>query len=303
METEPELEQEEELELELETLVALVDGAGGGESTGGDKQTFEDEQKSSMIGKTITGYNPIFNAEADVKGGTIVEGKYTPEDKYTGREESDTEQGAFDTESLGWKIWSIDENNVYLISAKVTSAKLYLKGVQGYNNGVYILNETCKTCYTDSNYAGVEVRSMNIRDIEKLYDNNRGIMTFNYQGDSEYDTAPYSFKFKWPTAWTTYDETDAKPFEKRSKQDTLIESGSETQEQSEKSPRVNRWWKNFGSLRSYSGFADTEEAKGYASMIFDNGFLLLPKYWLASRYVRDDFDEDVTFGLENCDYR
>ena len=76
-----------------------------------------------MIGKTITGYNPSFNAGADVQGGSIAEGKYTPLDDYTGRESSDTEQGKFETEGLGWRIWGIDENNIYLISATPTTTK------------------------------------------------------------------------------------------------------------------------------------------------------------------------------------
>ena len=283
METEPELEQEEELELELETLVALVDGAGGGGSTGGDKQSFDEATKKSMIGKTIKGYNPTFNAAASVQAGTISESDYTPNADYAGTASSK----AFTTESLDWKIWGIDADNVYLISATPTSATLNLGEAQGYNNGVYILNEICRTCYTDSKYKDIEVRSMNIRDIEKLYDNSRGIMeydysTYNYDSNHKYGANYETYTFTWPTAYTKFDEKDqTKPFDSRNSQSELLQNSDATQASSAKQPYMSLWYKQFGSVGSYSGFAATDEAKGYASMIFDNGTSRIPTILLA----------------------
>ena len=146
--------------------------------------TLTEAEIREMIGKEIVGYNPIIE-------GTYKSNGYTPDSKYTGYTETTTKQEAFKTENLKWKIWNIDENNIYLISETPTSAQLGLgtkasnntdetkKGAQGYNNGVEILNEICKICYTDSNFSDIEVRSLNISDIEEL--KSRNIMTYDYE--------------------------------------------------------------------------------------------------------------------------
>ena len=247
-----------------------------GESTGGDKQTFEDEAKENMIGKTITGYVPIFNAEADVKGGTIAEGKYTPEDKYTGRESSDTEQGKFETESLGWKIWSIDDNNIYLILATPTTTTLTLRGSEGYNNGVLILNEICKTCYTDSRYNGVEVRSINAKDMEK-------VITAPIDGTA-YGTTPYEYEFKYPNAYWEYDKEKGE-LENRSNQDEVITGVLEKAQTT--SPMNTYYFKtNFDPV---SGGTWTNEV--YADFFGSSAS------WVASRWVSTSSRLVCEFGL------
>ena len=285
----------------------MEDGTGG-ESIDFSKLT--DEQKSNMIGKTITGYNPSFNKEADVQAGTIKDGTYTPLDEYTGRKSLHEEQGAFDTESLGWRIWGIDENNIYLISAEPTLTVLILSGAQGYNNGVYILNEICKTCYTDSKYKDAKVRSMNIRDIEKLYDDyeegNR-IMEYDYStyshdsydGIHKYGTNNLAYTLTWPTAYTKFDEQDtAKPFDSRNSQSELIQEGEDTQTRTEKYPYMSSWSKKFRSESSLTGFAGTDVAKAYVDMIFDYDPSYLSSYYLASRCVFPQSSNSCDFSLQ-----
>ena len=245
-----------------------------------------------MKGKTITGYNPKLNATATTQGGTTSSSGYTPNPIYAG----DSSSASFTTESLGWRIWGIDANNIYLISATPTTKTLKLGGAQGYNNGVYILNEICRTCYTDNDYSGATVRSMDIRDIEKLYD--KGIMTYNYENYSGYNTTPNPYEFTWPTQWYDNDQNDTKPFENRSKQDRLIESGSATKEKSILSPTWTFWFNSFGSAGSHTDFGESDEAKAYASMIFDNSSSNLPTYWLASRYVNPNSSSYCRFGLQ-----
>ena len=234
-----------------------------------------------MIGKTITGYNPIFNAEAEIQAGAIADGKYTPEDEYTGRESSDTEQGKFETEGLGWRIWGIDDNNVYLISAKVTSAGLYLKGAQGYNNGVYILNEICKTCYTDSNYAGVEVRSMNAEDLKKV------ITAPN--NNTTYGTTQNEYEFKYPNAYWIYDKEKGE-LENRHNQDEVI-TGVLKQEEKTK-PKSSYYYWRASTLKNASSW-ENEAYKDF----YNPG-----NYWLASRDV-ECYNATCTLGLQCVDDR
>lgn len=69
-----------------------------------------------------------------------------------------------------WKVLDIDSsNNVKLIPAYLTSAKLTLHGAQGYNNAVYLLNEACKTLYTNDSLGitASNVRSIRIEDVEE----------------------------------------------------------------------------------------------------------------------------------------
>ena len=74
--------------------------------------------------------------------------------------------------SLNWRIWSIDENKLVLISDVPTNVGGYknigglnLASCNGYNNGVKILNDICKECYSQSDY-GASARSLNIDDID-----------------------------------------------------------------------------------------------------------------------------------------
>ena len=52
-----------------------------------------------------------------------------------------------------------------MISKTVTNQSLYLWGALGYNNGVYLLNDICKTLYSNPNI-NIHARSLNIEDIE-----------------------------------------------------------------------------------------------------------------------------------------
>ena len=58
------------------------------------------------------------------------------------------------------------DGTVDLISDKPTSTEVYFQGARGYNNGVYLLNDYCKTMYSNS-LLNAKARSLNIEDIEK----------------------------------------------------------------------------------------------------------------------------------------
>lgn len=76
-----------------------------------------------------------------------------------------------------WKVFDINEETgeVTLVpdhstddgndGASATSGTVYLRGAQGYNNGVKLLNDACSALYGDSS-KGITARSINIEDIE-----------------------------------------------------------------------------------------------------------------------------------------
>lgn len=129
--------------------------------------TYTEEEKQSMIGKYVD-YKPQSNtyiAKASMTGITEKFGMKV------------TDQ-IFSTEAdMRWRIWSIDNDSIMLISNKATTiggyggeyleGNLVLKGNTGYNNGSIVLDELCKTCYSNEKYESIEVRSSNLMDIKE----------------------------------------------------------------------------------------------------------------------------------------
>ena len=84
-------------------------------------------------------------------------------DTYSGS----TENTALSTDnSLNWRILEVDSTTLTLISAVPTSEELYLAYDSGYSNGVLLLNNICKTNYSNSTL-NATARSIKIEDIEK----------------------------------------------------------------------------------------------------------------------------------------
>ena len=67
-------------------------------------------------------------------------------------------------EDLKWRVLSVSDNEVELISEKPTTSEVYLEGALGYNNGVTLLNNLCEVLYSNSNIKAT-ARSYNIEDI------------------------------------------------------------------------------------------------------------------------------------------
>ena len=69
--------------------------------------------------------------------------------------------------SLKWRIFDFNNGKyIDVISDRVTNSPLYLNYIQGYNNGVYILNNICEQLYSN-NEKNIKARSVNLIDIEK----------------------------------------------------------------------------------------------------------------------------------------
>lgn len=80
--------------------------------------------------------------------------------------------------SLKWRIWSINEKTgvVELIS-ETEGQTLTLKGADGYNHAVEILNDLCENLYSGEN--GAIARSINLEDID-------GKTEYNYTKETNY---------------------------------------------------------------------------------------------------------------------
>lgn len=68
-------------------------------------------------------------------------------------------------EELNWRVLDIKDGHVRLISAEPTKSKMELKGYEGYNNAVKLLDDTCETLYNSK--LASKVQNLKIEDITK----------------------------------------------------------------------------------------------------------------------------------------
>ena len=71
---------------------------------------------------------------------------------------------------MKWRIWGVSGNKLLLISEGAADY-IKLKGANGYNNAVKILNDACSTVFGNASAYGsgaIKARSINMEDIDKV---------------------------------------------------------------------------------------------------------------------------------------
>ena len=103
------------------------------------------------------------------KVGEIVD--YKPNTPSTGYDLSKAKSG-YDAQTIDgtydpttWKIMEVDENGNITKLLGIGANTVSFQGSTGYNNGVYLLNDICKSRYGNASL-GATARSLNIEDIE-----------------------------------------------------------------------------------------------------------------------------------------
>ena len=76
---------------------------------------------------------------------------------------SDRNSSDITRDPLKWQVLKINTDGSMDIIGTPTSRYIYFHGTSGYNNGVYVMNDICKTLYSRS---GIEARSVNVEDFE-----------------------------------------------------------------------------------------------------------------------------------------
>ena len=105
------------------------------------------------------------------------------------------EAGEIETEDLGWKVLSTNEDGtVNLIANTNTGFEVSISGINGYTNGVKALNEICSKLYGSLEINGKKVlsaRSVNVEDfynitysVSRAYQNNKKIEPIINQKDT-----------------------------------------------------------------------------------------------------------------------
>ena len=92
-------------------------------------------------------------------------GKYTVQSKYSGNRSNQT---ISQTKGVKWRVLNVNKStgSIDLISEKIVGEGLGINGVLGYNNGPYLMNDICKSQYSNKSL-GVSARNINLLDMEK----------------------------------------------------------------------------------------------------------------------------------------
>ena len=276
-------------------------------------------------GKTYTKEQTVTVNQYKVKTpqvGDIV--SYTPDIPSTGYDLSTAKSGYSSAQTIDgtydpttWKIMEVDENGNITKLLGIGSEDAYFKGSTGYNNGVYLLNDICKSRYGNASL-GATARSLTIEDIESRM-NATGIAARNaYKaGTVQYGTTrkytgsnaqyPAIYAQEKYSGVDVSDVTDGtqiiagsvdttaqskmNPSGKTQSEDVYTAATTDTSKTASTTLTCTQTFYYFESTPS-SYFDDTN----FHSMIFGTGTY----FWLASRYVNcNSNNSNANFGLRN----
>ena len=100
----------------------------------------------------------------------------------------------------GTSIWRVIDVNkqskqVKIIPTNLNNYEITLNGVNGFNNGVKILNDLCNQIFSNTQY-NATAKNINIEDIEKLSSNISELKGVNYGIEKEYNSLVYPYVLK-----------------------------------------------------------------------------------------------------------
>ena len=320
-------EGEEEEKVKLSVAGALAKDNGGEI-----KEGYLDEELASQFGEKGTDYNLEGSGPFTVtiiesgrtylidKEGTIGEAikregievgdyvNYVPDENETGYTTdklaesitgSTNNISAITQDSMKWRILNIDPSGrVDLISENPTSQTVYFSKARGYNNGVYVINDICKSLYSNSSL-GIEARSIDLKDIEDKMNaegkaDRDGYINSESESKTKYgETETYgSGNNQYPILYaqengsginTTTVKTDGIDVNEDGYDSPTTEDSSTAEE----GLTVTQTCYYFSNTPS-SYFDDQE----FYDMVFNTG----KNYWLSSRYAKC-YSTSAIFGL------
>ena len=247
---------------------------------------------------------------------------YTPDTPSTGYDLSTAKSGYSSAQTIDstydpttWKIMEVDESGNITKLLGIGSKSVYFQGSKGYNNGVYLLNDICKSRYGNASL-GATARSLNIEDIESRMNSN-GIAARNgyKSGTTQYGTTKTftGSNAKYPAIYAqekysgvdvsdvtagsqviagevnTTAQAKMNPNGKTQSEDVYTTPTADTSKTASTTLTCIQTGYGFSNTPS-SYFDDTN----FHSMIFGTGTY----FWLASRYV-DCYSSNsyASFGL------
>ena len=250
---------------------------------------------------------------------------YTPDTPSTGYDLSKAKSGDSSAQTIDgtydpttWKIMEVDENGNITKLLGIGAKTVYFQGPTGYNNGVYLLNDICKSRYGNASL-GATARSLTIEDIESRM-NSKGIAARNASksGTTQYGTTrkytgsnaqyPAIYAQEKYSGVDVSDVTDGTQVitgsvdataqarmnpNGKSGSDNIYTTLPETSETTGPSKTNLTCTQTLYEMSSQSSYFDDTN---FHSMIFGTG----TNFWLASRYVGcGSGGSSAMFGLRN----
>jgi len=209
--------------------------------------------------------------------------KYVCDANYVG---VDSNNAISQSEVEKWRVFSVKNGKVLLISEAPTKSEITLSSYNGYNNGVWVLNDLCDSLWSKSGVG--KARSINVEDINSVSSYNISKFTngiFTYGDTTTYTDKDYN---KYPNLYA-YEKGNGGSIE--ISESLLNEDGT------------------FQSIDGYSSADDglnvTQTHYIYSSAnvvneILRNMIFQSKSYWTASRYV-DAYKDFASFGLHIVD--
>ena len=194
------------------------------------------------------------------------------------------------TIGLTWKVLNVDKENdtVDIISTNPTSSTVYFADILGYNNGPYLMNEICKSQYSNKTL-GVEARSINLLDMEKhlTADGIKARNAYQYNSSTaKYGTTKtYTSNTKYPSLYAN--QKGAGP-NVSSITPSDITKGNDPYEESKPIATTEPTTDNTSGTgnpltvtQTYYNISIDNTNYGTASTVLANG----TPFWVAARYV------------------
>jgi len=187
-------------------------------------------------------------------------------------------------DDLNWRVLDIQNGQVRLISEVPTKSKIELKGYNGYNNAVKLLDDACSILYTNSKLAN-KVQNLKIEDI-----------TNHMTTQPTEDTTPYSPTKKY------YPEILLK--EKGQTVNKITGTELDFSEQKEfinqtTKTQVNSWTLKKTYWTQKMNDTDSFKDSKYYELYINNGNDY-PAYWMSSHCI--DVDSKTAYFLVRVVY-
>lgn len=216
-------------------------------------------------------------------------------------------------DSLDWRILNIneEEGTIELISDKPTSTSVYFKGARGYNNGVALLNDYCKTMYSNES-KGAIARSLNVEDIQdkmKIDETTgkKAYESYTTGTGTVYNAGTYSYASNiwYPLQWKNDKGIEGESEPKNPNGSDIIQYATEDDAKTEETTgnlvvTQTYWYLSSSTVSANFEIADTRDTTKANSMYYEllcnNGGSY---YWLASRFVDARDSSYANFGLRN----
>ncbi len=274
---------------------------------------------SDYVGAKVTGYSPKTDT-VKIEGTTSgVDSKTDSNGKQLEGVADDFSQ-TFTTKEISWRVWDYDGNTLRIIGDPTTDA-LTLKGAAGYNNGVWAIDNICRTLYSNeekgaiaTNLKRTDIQKVSTYDYTKYKHKESGDNTWEeittnsndenliYFGESKTYEASNQYPAMWnenDKEWTyeyskdngsSGEDKECKKWEEIGTKDGKME-GTMNQKSKETTFKESYYYHNYKESEFING--------AYYDLIFkeSNDGQPAKEYWLAGRYVQR-LNNCWNFGLQ-----